>query len=70
MGGLEDDVPSSEKVHTVKVNTEGSEVDQKNMVLGFARHQRRTCKISLTRGGFGKDPPMVKSVNWLKKKEG
>ena len=54
----------------VKIENEGSKVDQKNMVLGPTRHRRRrTCKINPVGSGSDEDPLMLKSVNWPEEKE-
>ena len=65
-----DDVPSSEKVHIVKIEIEGGKVDRRRVVLGSTQHRSgRACKTNLVRGGSDEDPPIFKSVRWFEKKK-
>ena len=60
---------SPKKVHTVKAETKGDNVDEREMVLGSARRRRRTCKTNPAGGGSDEDPSMLKSVRCFERKE-
>ena len=70
-GLSKNDVSPSKKMHIVKVKTEGNEKE-----IGVrwcwapidVQRERGTCKTSLIGGGSDEDPPMLKSVNGLRRK--
>ena len=66
-GMPKNDVPSSEKMHTVNIETECGKVDRRGVVLGSIQHQRRkACKTSPSGGDFGEDPLTLKLVDGLR----
>ena len=65
-----DGLPSSEKVHTVKVEgkSEGMPVNG-DIGLRLTSEKMMTYKGSPTESSFGEDTPMLKSIRWLTRKE-
>ena len=65
-----DGVPSSRKVHTVRVEGKIKGISVNGGAgLRLMLKKMMTYKGSLIEGGFGEDPPMLKSMRWLERKK-